>query len=319
MIDTLQRRLRTDTQGEVLFDAAARGRYATDASIYQQMPVGVFVPKTPEDVATALAIARDLQVPLLPRGGGTSQCGQTTGAALVIDNSKHLRRLLAFDQAAMTAEVEPGMVLDHLNAALKPHGLWFPVDVSTSAQATHRWHGRQQQLRQPQHRLRQHGAQRRWHQRLAGRRHCCGIRPAGRPGGAGARHRRPVRGLAEQPAPADRRTLAQGAAPGGRLQPRHLPAAERTALHRRRQRQPGAPAGRQRGHAGGLQVAAAAAEPAATRQGAGCRQLQQLLPGDGRGAAHRPAAADGGGTGRPHDDRAEPRRTRPSGRSSRRR
>ncbi len=136
MIDLLQKRLRTETQGEVLFDSASRGRYATDASIYQQMPLGVLVPKTPEDVATALAIARDLKVPLLPRGGGTSQCGQTTGAALVIDNSKHLRRLLAFDKQAMTAEVEPGLVLDHLNEQLKPHGLWFPVDVSTSAQAT---------------------------------------------------------------------------------------------------------------------------------------------------------------------------------------
>ncbi len=135
-LQSLQRRLRAETQGEVLFDSASRGRYATDASIYQQMPLGVLVPKTPEDVATALAIARDLKVPLLPRGGGTSQCGQTTGAALVIDTSKHLRRLLAFDPTAMTAEVEPGMVLDHLNAELKPHGLWFPVDVSTSAQAT---------------------------------------------------------------------------------------------------------------------------------------------------------------------------------------
>jgi FAD/FMN-containing dehydrogenase/Fe-S oxidoreductase len=136
MIDSLQRRLRAETQGEVMFDAASRGRYATDASIYQQFPLGVLVPRTPDDVAAAMAIARDLKVPLLPRGGGTSQCGQTTGAALVIDTSKHLRRLLSFDKDAMTAEVEPGMVLDHLNAELKPHGLWYPVDVSTSAQAT---------------------------------------------------------------------------------------------------------------------------------------------------------------------------------------
>ena len=136
MIDVLQRRLRTETEGELLFDTASRGRYATDASIYQQMPLGVFVPKTSADVAAALAITRELKVPLLPRGGGTSQCGQTTGAALVIDSSKHLRRLLAFDKEAMSAEVEPGIVLDHLNAELKAHGLWFPVDVSTSAQAT---------------------------------------------------------------------------------------------------------------------------------------------------------------------------------------
>ena len=132
----LARRLSAETQGELMFDAASRGRYATDASIYQIMPVGIFVPRSTADVAAAIDIARELQVPLLPRGGGSSQCGQTTGAALVIDHSKHLRRVLAVDAAAMTAEVEPGLVLDHLNAALKPHGLWFPVDVSTSAQAT---------------------------------------------------------------------------------------------------------------------------------------------------------------------------------------
>jgi FAD/FMN-containing dehydrogenase/Fe-S oxidoreductase len=132
----LARRLGADTRGEVLFDDASRGRYATDASIYQIMPAGVFVPTTAEDVATALSIARDLKVPVLPRGGGTSQCGQTVGAALVIDTSKHLRRVLEVDVAARRAVVEPGLVLDHLNAQLKPAGLWYPVDVSTAAQAT---------------------------------------------------------------------------------------------------------------------------------------------------------------------------------------
>lgn len=132
----LARRLRSDTRGQVLFDAASRGRYATDASIYQIMPVGVFVPTCEQDIATALQIARELKVPVLPRGGGTSQCGQTTGAALVIDNSKHFRNILSVDPDAGTAEVEPGLVLDHLNARLKKHGLWYPVDVSTSAQAT---------------------------------------------------------------------------------------------------------------------------------------------------------------------------------------
>ena len=93
--EALARRLRGETQGEVLFDAASRGRYATDASIYQIMPVGVLVPRSERDVATAIDIARDLKVPVLARGAGTSQCGQTTGAALVVDNSKHLRRVLA--------------------------------------------------------------------------------------------------------------------------------------------------------------------------------------------------------------------------------
>ena len=133
---TLARRLRAETQGEVLFDAAARGRYATDASIYQIMPVGVFVPRQGCDIATAIDIARDLKVPVLARGAGTSQCGQATGAALVIDNTRHFRRVLKIDAANRTATVEPGMVLDHLNARLKPHGLWYPVDVSTAAQAT---------------------------------------------------------------------------------------------------------------------------------------------------------------------------------------
>jgi len=132
----LAQRLASETQGEVLFSPADRGRYATDASIYQVMPVGVFVPHSSDDVKLALDICRDLRVPIVPRGGGTSQCGQTVGAGLVIDHSKHVRKILHFDAATRTAEVEPGMVLDHLNLALKKLGLWYPVDVSTSAQAT---------------------------------------------------------------------------------------------------------------------------------------------------------------------------------------
>ena len=90
----LAKRLKTETQGEVLFTAADRGRYATDASIYQVTPLGVFVPKLAEEVATAMAICRDLKVPIVPRGGGTSQCGQTTGVGLVIDHSKYVRNIL---------------------------------------------------------------------------------------------------------------------------------------------------------------------------------------------------------------------------------
>ena len=132
----LAARLRKETQGEVLFDRGARGRYSTDASIYQIEPVGVLIPKTPDDIASALNTCRELSVPVLARGAGTSQCGQTVGAALVIDNSKYMNRVLDFDLDAMTVTVEPGIVLDHLNAWLKPHGVWFPVDVSTAAQCT---------------------------------------------------------------------------------------------------------------------------------------------------------------------------------------
>ncbi len=128
--------LAKETQGEVLFNAADRGRYATDASIYQVMPVGVFVPTTQQDVELALAICRDMQVPIVPRGGGTSQCGQTVGAGLVIDHAKHLRKVLRINTEQLEVTVEPGIVLDHLNAHLKNYRLWYPVDVSTSAQAT---------------------------------------------------------------------------------------------------------------------------------------------------------------------------------------
>src|SRR5690606_13137333 len=132
----LAQRLRRVLRGDVLFDAFSRGRYATDASIYQVDPVGVVVPADETDVVAAMDLAREMRVPILPRGAGTSQCGQTVGEALVIDNSPNLNQVISFDADARTVEVQPGIVLDHLNAFLKPHGLWFPVDVSTSAQAT---------------------------------------------------------------------------------------------------------------------------------------------------------------------------------------
>ena len=132
----LSQRLRRETQGELLLSLADCGRYATDASIYQSLPLAVLVPRSADDVACALAICRELGVPLVPRGGGTSQCGQTVGAGLVIDFSKYLRKVIHLDVAQRQVQVEPGMVLDHLNAQLKSHGLWYPVDVSTSGQAT---------------------------------------------------------------------------------------------------------------------------------------------------------------------------------------
>jgi FAD/FMN-containing dehydrogenase/Fe-S oxidoreductase len=132
----LAARLAHELRGDVLFDRASRGRYATDASIYQIMPIGVAVPRDQDDLRVALEIARNTGTPVLARGAGTSQCGQTVGEALVIDTSKWLNQIVAFDAETRTVTVEPGMVLDHLNAWLKPHGLWFPVDVSTGAQCT---------------------------------------------------------------------------------------------------------------------------------------------------------------------------------------
>jgi len=132
----LEDRLRRELKGEVLFDAFSRGRYSTDASIYQIEPIGVVVPEDRDDVAAAIAIAREEGVPVLPRGGGTSQCGQTVGRALVVDCSKHMNRLLSVDAAARRAVVQPGLVLDRLNKTLRKDGLFFPVDVSTSSRAT---------------------------------------------------------------------------------------------------------------------------------------------------------------------------------------
>ncbi|HXL74901.1 MAG TPA: FAD-binding oxidoreductase, partial [Burkholderiales bacterium] len=133
---SLAARLRKEIDGEVLFDAASRGRYSTDASIYQVEPLGVVVPRTEEAARNALAIALEAGMPVLARGAGTSQCGQTVGAALVIDHSKYLNQILEIDADGSTAVVQPGVVLDGLNAVLRPRQLWFPVDVSTSAQAT---------------------------------------------------------------------------------------------------------------------------------------------------------------------------------------
>ena len=133
---TLRERLSAACRGDVLFDPASRGRYATDASIYQIMPIGVVAPRDEDDARTALAVARELGAPVLPRGAGSSQCGQTVGEALIVDHSKWLNRVIAFDKEALTATVQPGVVLDQLNAFLRPHGVWLPVDVSTSAQAT---------------------------------------------------------------------------------------------------------------------------------------------------------------------------------------
>ncbi|MGI9512897.1 MAG: FAD-linked oxidase C-terminal domain-containing protein, partial [Anderseniella sp.] len=117
-------------------DAFSRGRYATDASIYQIMPRAVVVPRFSDDVRNVISLAREEAVSVLPRGGGTSQCGQTVNDAIVIDCSKHLNRLVELDVEARTCVVEPGIVLDELNRRLQPHGLWYPIDVSTASRAT---------------------------------------------------------------------------------------------------------------------------------------------------------------------------------------
>jgi FAD/FMN-containing dehydrogenase/Fe-S oxidoreductase len=139
MTDTdvrLRDRLSREITGDVLFDSFNRGRYATDASFYQIAPAGVVVPRSIDEALRAMAIARDAGRKVTPRGGGTSQCGQTINDGIVIDLSKHLNRILSLDVENRTCVVEPGIVLDDLNRQLKKHGLWFPVDVSTASRAT---------------------------------------------------------------------------------------------------------------------------------------------------------------------------------------
>jgi FAD/FMN-containing dehydrogenase/Fe-S oxidoreductase len=132
----LERRLKAEITGDVLFDRFSRGRYATDASHYQIMPVGVVAPRTIAEAERAIALAREEGVSVLARGGGTSQAGQAVNASLVVDCSKYLTRIVELDVAGRRCVVEPGIVLDELNRALKPHGLWFPVDISTASRAT---------------------------------------------------------------------------------------------------------------------------------------------------------------------------------------
>jgi hypothetical protein len=117
----LEQQLKRQITGDVLFGTAARGRYATDASAYQIVPAGVVVPRTMDEAITAMGLARDHGISVTPRGGGTSQCGQTVNNGLVIDGSRHLTRVLELDTKAAIVRVEPGLVLDELNRQLKPH------------------------------------------------------------------------------------------------------------------------------------------------------------------------------------------------------
>jgi FAD/FMN-containing dehydrogenase/Fe-S oxidoreductase len=132
----LEHRLKREISGDVWFDRFTRGRYATDASHYQMMPLGVVAPRSVAEAERAIALAQADGVTVLPRGGGTSQSGQTVNHSLVVDCSKYLNRILDLDVTGRRCVVEPGIVLDDLNRRLKPHGLWFPVDISTASRAT---------------------------------------------------------------------------------------------------------------------------------------------------------------------------------------
>jgi FAD/FMN-containing dehydrogenase len=136
VVPGLERLLKAQLLGEVEFDAFTRGRYATDVSHYQIMPIGMVAPSSAKEVEYTLAIAREEGVSVTARGGGTSQSGQTVNSTLIVDCSKYLDRVLELDVAGRRCVVEPGIVPDELNRRLKPRGLWFQVDISTASRAT---------------------------------------------------------------------------------------------------------------------------------------------------------------------------------------
>ena len=135
-VAALERDLRAGVDGEIRFDAGSRAAYSTDASNYRQVPIGVVVPRTTDAAARALEICRDHDAPVLPRGGATSLAGQCTNTAVVIDLSKYCTRLLSVDVDARTCWVEPGIVLDELNAQLARYGLRFGPQPATHNHCT---------------------------------------------------------------------------------------------------------------------------------------------------------------------------------------
>jgi FAD/FMN-containing dehydrogenase/Fe-S oxidoreductase len=132
----LQAALAATVAGEVRFDRLSRALYSTDASVYQIVPLAVVLPRTEEDILATVRACAHFRVPLTARGGGTSQAGQCIGPGVVLDCSKYLSAILEINAAERWARVQPGCVLDDLNAAVKPFGLQFPHDISTSDRAT---------------------------------------------------------------------------------------------------------------------------------------------------------------------------------------
>jgi FAD/FMN-containing dehydrogenase/Fe-S oxidoreductase len=134
--DSLVRYLRKHISGEVRFDDTSRHLYSTDASHYLIRPLGVAIPKTPDDLIAVVQIAADLGIPITARGGGTSLTGQSIGPGLVIDCSKYLNAIGEVDVSGRRVRVQPGVVLDQLNRELIPYGLTFGPDVATASRAT---------------------------------------------------------------------------------------------------------------------------------------------------------------------------------------
>jgi FAD/FMN-containing dehydrogenase/Fe-S oxidoreductase len=133
---TLADRLRGAIQGDVRFDRLSRTIYSTDASIYEIVPLGVVLPRSEDDVVATINVCREAHAALIARGGGTGLTGGAVGEGVQLDLSRYMNRIGRFDPNAQTVEVQPGVVLDELNAYLAPHHLHFAPDVATSSRAT---------------------------------------------------------------------------------------------------------------------------------------------------------------------------------------
>jgi FAD/FMN-containing dehydrogenase/Fe-S oxidoreductase len=132
----IEAELKKRIEGDIRFDRYTRLLYSTDASIYQIEPIGVVVPRHKGDVQAVIEVANKLGVPVLPRGGGTSLAGQTVGHAIVLDFSKYMQNVLEVNKEELWCRVQPGLVQDELNAHVRPMGLQFGPDTSTSNRAT---------------------------------------------------------------------------------------------------------------------------------------------------------------------------------------
>ena len=315
LVPGLERRLKAELSGEVRFDRFTRGRYATDASHYQMMPLGVVTPRSMAEAERAIAIARTEKATVLARGGGTSQSGQTVNQSLVIDCSKYLNRVLDLDVAGRRCVVEPGIVLDDLNRQLKRHGLWFPVDISTASRATI-------------------GG-------MAGN-NSCGARSLrygvtrdnvlsidavladgtiGHFGPVGAALRDPAPAEALRPLAED--LLAIGVREADEIAARFPKVQRRVGGYNLDALAPNAPAHNlahilvgSEGTLGFSTRIELKLWPLLGRRAVGRLPFRSLLRCDGGGPAHREAQADRGRTGRPHHDRARARHRRCSGRPS---
>ena len=132
----LQRRLASHTQAEVRFDSGSRAAYASEASNYRQVPIGIVVPRSIDDVVETMRACREADVPVLTRGAGTSMCGQSVNAAVIIDASKYLTTIEEIDVEDRVAVVQPGVICDQLKDAAAQKGLTFGPDPATHSRCT---------------------------------------------------------------------------------------------------------------------------------------------------------------------------------------